>query len=66
MYNPKVGKSLHGLSVYHVSPLNHQTCSFKPQVKSQEREDEDDDEEEEGEHVEGDDDGDSVNGEDDS
>ncbi|KAM6989970.1 heterogeneous nuclear ribonucleoprotein C-like isoform 3-T4 [Tautogolabrus adspersus] len=36
------------------------------EVKSQEREDEDDDEEEEGEHVEGDDDGDSVNGEDDS
>ncbi|XP_020510704.2 heterogeneous nuclear ribonucleoprotein C isoform X3 [Labrus bergylta] len=36
------------------------------EVKSQEREDEDDDEEEEGEHVEGDDDGDSINGEDDS
>lgn len=37
------------------------------EVKSQEREDEeDDDEEEEGEHVEGDDDADSVNGEEDS
>ncbi|XP_029309052.1 heterogeneous nuclear ribonucleoproteins C1/C2 isoform X7 [Cottoperca gobio] len=36
------------------------------EVKSQEREDEDDDEEEEGEHVEGDDDADSINGEEDS
>ncbi|XP_074544916.1 heterogeneous nuclear ribonucleoprotein C-like isoform X2 [Halichoeres trimaculatus] len=36
------------------------------EVKSQEREDEEEDEEEEGEHVEGDDDGDSINGEDDS
>ncbi|XP_070700945.1 heterogeneous nuclear ribonucleoproteins C1/C2 isoform X11 [Pempheris klunzingeri] len=36
------------------------------EVKSQEREDEEDEEEEEGEHVEGDDDGDSVNGEEDS
>uniref|UniRef100_UPI0037E71636 heterogeneous nuclear ribonucleoprotein C-like isoform X2 n=1 Tax=Semicossyphus pulcher TaxID=241346 RepID=UPI0037E71636 len=36
------------------------------EVKSQEREDEEEDEEEEGEHVEGDDDGDSVNGEEDS
>lgn len=36
------------------------------EVKSQEREDLEDDEEEEGEHVEGDDDGDSVNGEEDS
>ncbi|XP_073347224.1 heterogeneous nuclear ribonucleoproteins C1/C2 isoform X4 [Pagrus major] len=40
---------------------------FKRQVKSQEREDEEEEEEEEeGEHVEGDDDGDSVNGEEDS
>nr|XP_046264495.1 heterogeneous nuclear ribonucleoproteins C1/C2 isoform X9 [Scatophagus argus] len=36
------------------------------EVKSQEREDEEEEEEEEGEHVEGDDDGDSVNGEEDS
>ncbi|XP_059200461.1 heterogeneous nuclear ribonucleoproteins C1/C2 isoform X4 [Centropristis striata] len=36
------------------------------EVKSQEREDMEDDEEEEGEHVEGDDDADSVNGEEDS
>ncbi|CAJ1072805.1 heterogeneous nuclear ribonucleoprotein C-like isoform X4 [Xyrichtys novacula] len=36
------------------------------EVKSQERDDEEEDEEEEGEHVEGDDDGDSVNGEEDS
>ncbi|XP_029381114.1 heterogeneous nuclear ribonucleoproteins C1/C2 isoform X6 [Echeneis naucrates] len=36
------------------------------EVKSQEREDDEDEEEEEGEHVEGDDDADSVNGEEDS
>nr|ACQ58778.1 Heterogeneous nuclear ribonucleoprotein C [Anoplopoma fimbria] len=36
------------------------------EVKSQERDDDEDDEEEEGEHVEGDDDIESVNGEDDS
>ncbi|XP_071347041.1 heterogeneous nuclear ribonucleoprotein C-like isoform X4 [Trachinotus anak] len=36
------------------------------EVKSQEREEEDEEEEEEGEHVEGDDDADSVNGEEDS
>ena len=36
------------------------------QVKSQQRKEEDDEEEEEGEHVDGDDDGDSVNGDEDS
>ncbi|XP_056149064.1 heterogeneous nuclear ribonucleoprotein C-like isoform X2 [Lampris incognitus] len=36
------------------------------EVKSQERDEEDDEEEEEGEHVDGDDDGDSINGEEDS
>ena len=50
----------------HISSLNHPF--FTPQVKSQEREDDDEEEEEEeeGEHVEGDDDADSVNGEEDS